>query len=337
MKISCVFAVATTLLTSAALASSNENITIGLITKTDTNPFFLKMKEGAMLGATVHGVKLLTAAGKEDSDYPSQIIAIQSMVASGATTLLITPSDAKAIVPALDEVRAKGVQVIALDSPTDPISAVDALFATDNYKAGELIGQYAQAAMPLTFAGQPLKIAMLDLSPGHLVGARRHNGFMKGLGLTAAGAESSELSAAPEIVCAGYSEGAEKQGYEVMTNCLKAHPDINLVYTVNEPAAAGAYKALQEAGKQKNAMILSVDGGCAGVNYVREGKVAATAQQYPLTMAAMGVDAAVAYARHGKKVSGYVDTGVTLIADKPMPGLASKDTQAGLDACFGAK
>ncbi|MBU9843057.1 substrate-binding domain-containing protein [Rahnella aceris] len=337
MKISCIFAVATTLLTSAALASSNENITIGLITKTDTNPFFLKMKEGAMLGATVHGVKLLTAAGKEDSDYPSQIIAIQSMVASGATTLLITPSDAKAIVPALDEVRAKGVQVIALDSPTDPISAVDALFATDNYKAGELIGQYAQAAMPLTFAGQPLKIAMLDLSPGHLVGARRHNGFMKGLGLTAAGAESSELSAAPEIVCAGYSEGAEKQGYEVMTNCLKAHPDINLVYTVNEPAAAGAYKALQEAGKQKNAMILSVDGGCAGVNYVREGKIAATAQQYPLTMAAMGVDAAVAYARHGKKVSGYVDTGVTLIADKPMPGLASKDTQAGLDACFGAK
>lgn len=178
---------------------------------------------------------------------------------------------------------------------------------------------------------------MLDLSAGHLVGARRHNGFMKGLGLQAAGADVSELSVATEIVCSGYTEGAEKQGYEVMASCLRAHPDINLVYTVNEPAAAGAYKALQEAGKEKNALILSVDGGCAGVNNVREGKIAATAQQYPLTMAAMGVDAAVAYARHGKKVSGYVDTGVTLIADKPMPGLPSKNTQAGLNACFGAK
>ncbi|UDQ81953.1 substrate-binding domain-containing protein [Erwinia rhapontici] len=333
MKITCAFALA--VMVSSAAYASNDNITIGLITKTDTNPFFLKMKEGAMLGATVHGVKLLTAAGKEDGDYPAQIQAIQEMVAAGATTLLITPSDAKAIVPALDEVRAKGVQVIALDSPTDPMTAVDALFGTDNYKAGKLIGEYAKAAMPLKFAGQPLKIAMLDLSPGHLVGARRHNGFMSGLGLAAAGADSSELSVTAETVCAGFSQGAEKEGYEVMASCLKSHPDINLVYTINEPAAAGAYKALQEAGKQ--AMIVSVDGGCAGVNNVRSGKIAATAQQYPLTMAAMGVDAAVAYARHGKKVSGYVDTGVTLIADKPMPGLASKDTQAGLNACFGAK
>ncbi|WP_431022635.1 Sugar ABC transporter substrate-binding protein [Erwinia rhapontici] len=333
MKITCAFALA--VIVSSAAYASNDNITIGLITKTDTNPFFLKMKEGAMLGATVHGVKLLTAAGKEDGDYPAQIQAIQEMVAAGATTLLITPSDAKAIVPALDEVRAKGVQVIALDSPTDPMTAVDALFGTDNYKAGQLIGEYAKAAMPLKFAGQPLKIAMLDLSPGHLVGARRHNGFMSGLGLAAAGADSSELSVTAETVCAGFSQGAEKEGYEVMASCLKSHPDINLVYTINEPAAAGAYKALQEAGKQ--AMIVSVDGGCAGVNNVRSGKIAATAQQYPLTMAAMGVDAAVAYARHGKKVSGYVDTGVTLIADKPMPGLASKDTQAGLNACFGAK
>lgn len=333
MKTSSIFTLA--LMVSATAFASNDSITIGLITKTDTNPFFLKMKEGAMLGATVHGVKLLTAAGKEDGDYPAQIQAIQQMVAAGATTLLITPSDAKAIVPTLDEVRAKGVQVIALDSPTDPMTAVDALFGTDNYKAGQLIGEYAKAAMPLKFAGQPLKIAMLDLSPGHLVGARRHNGFMSGLGLAAAGADASELSVTAETVCAGFSQGAEKEGYEVMASCLKSHPDINLVYTINEPAAAGAYKALQEAGKE--AMIVSVDGGCAGVNNVRAGKIAATAQQYPLTMAAMGVDAAVAYARHGKKVSGYVDTGVTLIADKPMPGLASKDTQAGLNACFGAK
>lgn len=333
MKTSSIFTLA--LMVSATAFASNDSITIGLITKTDTNPFFLKMKEGAMLGATVHGVKLLTAAGKEDGDYPAQIQAIQQMVAAGATTLLITPSDAKAIVPTLDEVRAKGVQVIALDSPTDPMTAVDALFGTDNYKAGQLIGEYAKAAMPLKFAGQPLKIAMMDLSPGHLVGARRHNGFMSGLGLAAAGADASELSVTAETVCAGFSQGAEKEGYEVMASCLKSHPDINLVYTINEPAAAGAYKALQEAGKE--AMIVSVDGGCAGVNNVRAGKIAATAQQYPLTMAAMGVDAAVAYARHGKKVSGYVDTGVTLIADKPMPGLASKDTQAGLNACFGAK
>ncbi|MEA9391610.1 substrate-binding domain-containing protein [Acerihabitans sp. TG2] len=337
MKMSPSVLLMAVLFSPVALAVNNDAITLGLITKTDTNPFFQKMKEGAMLGATVHGVKLLTAAGNNDNDYATQVNAINSMVAAGATTLLITPGDSRMVVPALDRVRAMGVQVIALDSPTDPISATDALFATDNYRAGQLIGQYAKAAMPLRFPGQPLKIAMLDLSPGQPVGAQRHNGFMSGLGLKASGAESGELSSTREILCMGFSGGAEDQGREVMTACLKAHPDINLVYTGNEPAAAGAYQALKTAGKDKNAMIVSVDGGCDGVRNVQSGVIAATSQQYPLTMAAMGVDAAVAYAKHGKKASGYVDTGVTLIAEQPMPGQPSINAKAGLDSCFGAK
>ena len=49
-----------------------------------------------------------------------------------------------------------------------------------------------------------------------------------------------------------------------MENCLQKNPDINVVYTINEPAAAGAYNALKKAGKEKGVIIVSVDGGCAG-------------------------------------------------------------------------
>ena len=73
-----------------------------------------------------------------------------------------------------------------------------------------------------------------------------------------------------------------------MENCLQKNPDINLVYTINEPAAAGAYQALKAAGKEKSVMIVSVDGGCAGVKNVKAGVIAATSQQYPLKMAATG-------------------------------------------------
>ena len=121
-----------------------------------------------------------------------------------------------------------------------------------------------------------------------------------------------------------------------MENCLQKAPDINVVYTINEPAAAGAYQALKSAGK-KDVLIVSVDGGCAGVKNVQAGIIAATSQQYPLKMASMGVEAGVAYAKTGKKVSGYTDTGVTLITDKPMKGVASKDTKFGMDACWGNK
>jgi len=317
----------------AHLAVAADAPVIGLITKTETNPFFVKMKEGAQAEAKAKGAKLLSAAGKADGDNAGQVTAIENMMAAGAKTILITPNDSKAIVPTIAKARAGGVMVIALDSPADPADATDALFATDNYKAGLLIGEYAKTA----FAGKPAKIATLDLFPGHPVGAQRHNGFMKGFGLQAADAKSNELSKSAEIVCMADSYGDQAKGQTAMENCLQKNPDINLVYTINEPAAAGAYQALRAAGKEKGVMIVSVDGGCAGVKNVKAGVIAATSQQYPLKMASMGVAAGVTYASTGKKVSGYTDTGVTLISDKAVKGVESKDTKFGLDVCWGNK
>jgi len=314
-------------------ASAADQPVIGLITKTETNPFFVKMKEGAQAAATAKGAKLLSAAGKTDGDNAGQVTAIENMIAGGAKTILITPSDSKAIIPTIKKAQAQGVMFIALDSPTDPADATDALFATDNYKAGVLIGQYAKAAM----AGKPAKIATLDLFPGHPVGAQRHNGFMSGFGLKANDAKSNELSKTAEVVCMADSFGDPAKGQTAMENCLQKNPDINVLYTINEPAALGAYQALKAAGKEKGVLIVSVDGGCAGVKNVAAGIIAATSQQYPLKMAAMGVDAGVEYAKGGKKAKGYTDTGVTLITDKPMSGVDSKDTKVGMDLCWGNK
>ena len=314
-------------------AAAADQPVIGLITKTETNPFFVKMKEGATEAAKARGAKLLSGSGKADGDNAGQVTALENMIAAGAKTILITPNDSKAIVPAIKKARDKGVLVIALDSPTDPVDGVDALFATDNYKAGELIGQYAKAAL----AGKPAKIVTLDLFPGHPVGAQRHNGFMKGFGLAAPDAKSNELGKSAEVVCMADSFGDQAKGQTAMENCLQKNPDVNLVYTINEPAAAGAYKALKAAGKDKGVTIVSVDGGCQGIKDVGAGVIAATSQQYPLKMAAMGVEAGVEYAKSGKKASGYTDTGVTLIAGKALPGVNSKDVKTGTELCWGKK
>jgi fructose transport system substrate-binding protein len=326
-------ALAAALFAVAGTAAAQAQPVIGLITKTETNPFFVKMKEGAAEAAKAKGAKLLSGAGKADGDNAGQVTAMENMIAAGAKTILITPSDSKAIIPAIKKAREKGVLVIALDSPTDPADATDALFATDNYKAGELIGQYARAAL----GGKPAKIVTLDLFPGHPVGAQRHNGFLKGFGLAAPDAKSNELGKAPEVVCMADSFGDRAKGQTAMENCLQKAPEVNLVYTINEPAAAGAYNALKKAGKEKNVVIVSVDGGCQGIKDVGAGVIAATSQQYPLKMAAMGVEAGVEYAKTGKKPSGYTDTGVTLIAARPMPGVDSKDVKTGTELCWGGK
>jgi fructose transport system substrate-binding protein len=300
--------------------SSGEKITVGLITKTDTNPFFVKMKDGAQKAASQAGVKLMTAAGKYDGDNASQVTAINNMITAGAKGILLVPSDTKAIVPTVEKARKQGIKVITLDTPLEPQDAADALYATNNFNAGKLIGQYAKVAM----AGKKPVIAMMDLNPGITVGDLRHNGFLSGFGIP---------KKSPEIVCTQFTQGDQAKGQAAMENCLQKNPNINLVYSINEPSGLGAYNAMQKAGKK--ALLVSVDGGCTGVQAVKAGKIAATSQQYPLKMASEGVQAIVDAVNNDKKVAGYHDTGVNLIAQKPVEGITSKDVQFGLDNCWG--
>jgi fructose transport system substrate-binding protein len=328
--VAATLALSATAAVSVALAQSSAQPIIGLITKTETNPFFVKMKEGAQKEATRLGAKLLTGAGKADGDNAGQVTALENMVAAGAKTILITPSDSKAIVPAIAKARAAGVMVIALDSPTEPVSAVDGLFATNNYQAGVLIGQWAKKAM----GNKKAVIAALDLFPGQPVGIARHNGFLAGFGTPGITA-NTKAQVNTGVACAQDSFGDQAKGQTAMENCLQKNPDINLVYTINEPAAAGAYQALKAIGREKDVLIVSVDGGCAGVRNVVGGVIAATSQQYPLKMASMGVAAGVNYVKTGKKVSGYTDTGVTLITNKAQAGVKSSNTTFGLANCWG--
>ena len=117
---------------------------VGLVTKTNTNPFFVKMKEGFEAKAKELGLTPQAYAGKFDGDNDGEVRAIEQLIAAGAKGILLVPSNSTAIVPTVKKARDAGVLVITLDTPLDPITAADANFATDNFKAGELIGQWAK-------------------------------------------------------------------------------------------------------------------------------------------------------------------------------------------------
>ncbi len=313
------------------------DVTIGLITKTDTNPFFVKMKEGAQAEAKKSGATVQSFAGKKDGDNESQVAAVENLIAAGAKGLMITPNDSKAIVPSLDKARQAGLLVIALDTQTEPPDAADATYATDNFAAGLAIGQWAAAK----FKGKDAKIAMLDLNPdGVSVDVQRDQGFLKGFGVDVKDQGKIGDESDSRIVGHDVTDGAEEGGRTAMENLLQKDPDLNLVYTINEPAAAGAYQALKAAGKDKGVTIVSVDGGCPGVGDVKKGVIGATSQQYPLKMAEDGVKAVVEFANSETKPTtpegkDFIDTGVTLITDEPMDGVTSKDTTFGAANCWG--
>ena len=328
-------AITMALLSTAATA----DVAACLITKTDTNPFFVKMKEGATAKAAEMGVSLKSYAGKVDGDHQSQVAAIETCIADGAKGILIAASDTKAIVGAVTQAREAGLVVIALDTPLEPMSAADATFATDNFLAGELIGKWAAAALGAGAA--TAKIGMLDLAVSQpSVGVLRDQGFLQGFGIDLGNPNKWGDESDPRIVGNDVTAGNEEGGRRAMENLLAKDPMINVVYTINEPAASGAYEALKAIGRENDVLIVSVDGGCPGVADVKDGVIGATSQQYPLLMAALGIEAIKTWADTGVKPAptpgkAFFDTGVSLVTDQPAPGVPSIDTKEGTARCWG--
>ncbi|RIJ53031.1 sugar ABC transporter substrate-binding protein [Clavibacter lycopersici] len=321
------------------------DVGVSLIVKTTTNPFFVAMQDGAKDAAASSGIDLTLAAGKEDGDEDTQIQAIENAISKGDKGILITPNG-PSVVDAIQKARDAGLFVIALDTAPDPADAVDITFATDNFAAGESIGKWAAAQL----GGKKATIALLDLYDDKAVSVDydRDQGFLTGMGIDVADettngdeAKTGDYSGGDyEIVGNEATQGAEDGGRTAMETLLSKEPDINVVYTINEPAAFGAYQALQAAGKEEDVVLVSVDGGCAGVENVKEGVIGATAQQYPVKMAQLGVEAIAQLAKDGTKPAtsaglDFFDTGSALVTDTPVDGLDSITADDAATKCWG--
>lgn len=308
-----------------------------LITKNNSNPFFVKMKEGAEKAATDAGLDFQAYAGEKDGDAAPQITAIENCIAAGAKGILITASN-DSVIPSLKDARAAGILVIALDTPIADPEAQDMTFATDNFEAGKLIGQWAAAKMGDT-AGA--KIAMLDINKDNIsVDVARDTGFLTGFGIEVPDMAVMGSESDARVIGHESSDANPEGGQRAMETLLAKDPDINVVYTINEPAAEGAFQALKAAGKDKQAIIVSVDGGCPGVANVKAGVIGATSQQYPLLMASKGIEAIAAYAKDGTKPAAsegltFFNTGVNLVTDQPVDGVTSIDSAKGTELCWG--
>lgn len=321
---------------------------VSLILKTQTNPFFVSMREAAREEAEATGTRLSVAAGTADGDTQNQIGAIYTAIARGDEGILIT-SNGPAVNAALRLAQEYGLFVIALDTPLDPVETADLTYATDNFEAGRLIGEYAAARLD----GEDAVIAMLDLYDDQVVSVdvERDTGFLTGMGievpnLDVNGSEEStgQYTAgdggAYEIVCHEATQGAIDGGRQAMEQCLSRNPEVNVIYTINEPAGEGAHAALRADDRQDDAFIVTIDGSCGGMENVQDGIFAADATQYPGKMAQLGVQSVAAISAGEQPPSlpegeTFLDTGTALVTAEPIEGIESQTVEEGLEQCWG--
>lgn len=320
---------------------------VSLILKTQTNPYFVAMKHAAVAEANRQGLKLSVAAGTADGDTQNQINQIYTAIARGDKGVLVT-TNGNSINASLRQAKESGLYVSALDTPLTPVKTADNTFATDNHQAGRLIGLYAAAKL----GGKKATVAMLDLYNDQVVAVdtERDHGFLDGMGIPNDRSKQNGLEPKQgrytggkggqyQIACHRPTTGAIDGGRQAMEQCLSANSDINVVYAMNEPAGQGAYAALKAAGRDKDVMLVVIDGSCDGIELVRSGVFDADATQYPGKMARLGIDAIAKVARGGAppdKTEGkdFYDTGTALATADPVDGVKSQTPDEAGKICW---
>jgi fructose transport system substrate-binding protein len=335
---------------SSPSASGSKNVQVALILKDFTNPYFISMENSARADAAKLGVQLTVSAGSTDGDTTTQISAIDNAIAAGDQGIIITPNG-NAVNSALLQARQHKIFVIALDTVPSPASVVDLTYATNNFQAGQLIGQYTAKKLN----GKPADIAMLDLFNNQVVTVDidRDHGFLTGMGISpgSAGLNGSEAksgtykgqlggSGSYKISCQLPTQGAVPGGQSAMETCLSKDPNINVVYAINEPAAEGAAAALKAAHKT-GVIVAAIDGGCADIPFLQDGEMTATSGQFPGKMAALGVTAIHTLAMTGQKPTvspglGFFNTGTELYTDSPITGVPSIGSTQETSLCWKA-
>ena len=320
-------------------SGSGDKVAVSLITKDQSNPFFVAMIKGATAKAESLGVELTVSSGKDESDYAGQISAIENAISAKHAGILIVPVSTE-VNAAITKARDAGLFVIALDTPPDPADIVDITFATDNCEAGRLIGQWTAKKL----AGKKATIALLDIFDDRIVSVDycRDNGFLDGMGIDVKDpkvmgdeAKTGKYSGGDYEIVGNVATGANEEGGRTgLEKLLAKNKKINVVYTINEPTAIGACAAAKAAGVKIDSMV-SVDGGGAGIGAVKSGCINATSQQYPLLMADLGVQAIYDIVKNGTKPANsegldFFNTGVKLITDDPQEGVPSETTEYAL-------
>jgi ribose transport system substrate-binding protein len=257
---------------------------IALVLKTLNSPFFIEMQRGAKQAADRLNVDLVVQAAEREVDVERQMQIVENVIQSRSSAIALTPSGSREVVPAIAKANAANIPVVIVDTRLDASAASDAGIKTisfvgsDNYRGGQLIGEYLVKA-----ANGRANVAILEGIPGHETGDSRIRGFR------------DAIKATPGItVAASQTANWEReQGFTVFQNIMQAHPAVDTVFACNDMMALGAIEAIAAAGRTGKIRVLGFDAVDDARRALVAGTMEATVAQFPDEMGRLAIETAV--------------------------------------------
>ena len=277
---------------------------IGYCTPSLKAPYYMALSKSIQTNAEGLGMKFISADGQDD--IAKQITAVEDLISSGVSVLVLNPLDPVALVPSVNTAIKAGIPVFIIDSNIDKSAHYTSYIQSDNEGNGVLLGEW----MMKKLGNRKPEIAIISGTQGSPVGKLRRMGFIKGFTdtqLTTNG--NSELN----IVAQGWGSWTNNGGLKAMEDILVAHPTINLLFAENDAMAIGALKAIKETGKEGKIIIASVDGQKEALELINSEKIGATGQNSPALIAEQLMETVVKYLNDEKNISKSIFTPAIII------------------------
>ena len=261
---------------------------IGYCTPSLNAPYYQALLQSIKANTEKNGMVFLSADGQDDIN--KQVAAVEDLITKGVDALLLNPKDPDALVGVTRAAKAAGIPVFIIDSSINPSADYVTTIQSNNLANGELAGEWLVKKMGNT----KMNIALLSGNAGNPVGRTRKQGLLQGI-------TEEQLRTQGKIdlnvKTQAYTEWSYAGGLKAMEDILVAHPDINVVITESDVCVLGAIKAIAQAGKTDDIIIVAgADGQKEAIKYIMDTDFyGCTAMNSPVQIGKNAVQYAIEY------------------------------------------
>ena len=269
---------------------------IGITIMSSENPFFNVLSKAAEKKAVENGYAVQILSGDNDPDKQDR--QVKDFISKKVSAIIISPCNAHAIGASIKSANEAGIPVFMADTGcTDPSAKVVSTIATNNYEGGVQAGEGMLELLGETGG----EVLILDFKSAESC-LKRVEGFKNVINEFNERNPDKRIQIVKELP----SGGRRDMSNQSTSDALQAHPDLAAIFAINDPAALGAYAALEKAGQQNEIAIIGFDGMPEGKQAIKEGKVYADPIQFPDRIGEMTMQAILDYF-DGKEVPSSID------------------------------
>lgn len=290
----------------AGQESSGKKYVIGLAMNTQTNPFFVDVKDGVQKAADEHGIELYITDAQDDPTI--QMKDVENLITKQPDAIIIDTCDSDAIVSSIEACNEAGIPVFTMDRESNGGEVVSHI-GYDAIKSGRMAGQYLVDTL-----GGKGKIVEIQGIMGTNVAQNRSQGFN----------EIMKENPGMEIVACQVADFDRAKGMSVMENILQANPEIDGLYAANDEMLLGALEAMEAAGRTGDIVKIGCDAIDDTLDAMRAGKVDATIAEPPFFLGKAILNTAYDYLE-GKDVEPYVILDNQLVTQDTVDSLVTKE------------